>query len=340
MRRHACDAILLLLAAASPTCSLAPSARGRQLLEAARQLHRNRTQPQPRSSEKSGRTHDLAWLAPCLRKSDHPDCPGPNTPCFAAEFQGLYKQSCMRRIDMNRTVRTSLSWVPFYVTHAPWLTVRRNHILGQLGRIGAQDVTLVLCANGDEIGHLSPRARLCIHPWTMESPWKRPGYPKNGSLSLTLKHMLAMHDMLHRRLPAAIVLEDDAEFAADFPDRFMQLLAHVPLDAAFFYLGSYSRHNGHLGQYPKIYPYYKNNSANLVRLRTDSDGIYGTIGYAVFESGARQLIRPVLEAADVQFSWQKGPYRAPQISYGPDRFIVWPSAGLGIGTHLSKPPAT
>ena len=36
---------------------------------------------------------------------------------------------------------------------------------------------------------------------------------KNGTTSLVLKHMLAMHDMLMRRVSAAVVCEDDVDCA-------------------------------------------------------------------------------------------------------------------------------
>ena len=145
----------------------------------------------------------------------------------------------MKRLRLQTEIRTKLAMLPFYVTHAPWLVERRRNTLAGLKKAGALDVTFVNCANGDEVAAMGPEERGCLNPFTETTRWNDPvKIPmKNGTTSLVLKHMLAMHDMLMRRLPAAVICEDDVEFSDTFDTDTLFFLSHVPTDAALFYLG-------------------------------------------------------------------------------------------------------
>ena len=144
---------------------------------------------------------------------------------------------------------------PIYVMNTPELARRRAFMRSQLARLGARDVTWVLCGNRDEIEAFSPALRRCVYPCVQLNMLNmRPKWPlrpstqpmSNGTLSLALKHKLAASHILTRRLPCALLLEDDAVLPWRRADMFWRALARIAaLDASvpmdIFWLGSVRR---------------------------------------------------------------------------------------------------
>jgi len=51
-----------------------------------------------------------------------------------------------------------------------------------------------------------------------------------GQVAITYKHYLALKDIVEKRLPAAVIMEDNIEFLSSVPDRVAQYLAQLPKD--------------------------------------------------------------------------------------------------------------
>ena len=131
--------------------------------------------------------------------------------------------------------------LPIYVLTAPALVLRQKKMVAHLSAAGSDEVTFVQCANRDAVAALTPFERGCLyHP--AYNPMEPPAFRRsisNGSISIALKHRIALYDLLSRRdtPPAAIVLEDDAVVTPNF---WARLSAHaIPFDADIFFLGSY-----------------------------------------------------------------------------------------------------
>ena len=286
------------------------------------------------------------------------------TSCFDEALRSLVTDSCMLRTSLADCTDTTapclrhLAQLPIYVLHAPHLHARHAFMSQQLASIGANDITWVQCANADDVIRLDSRRKSCLYPCS------RSGHPSltNGTLSLAIKHRIASMDLLTRRLPSAIVLEDDATVP---PDLWAQLHRYrgVPLDAAIFYLGSYSYNlrKGVLADHPLAVPaaagshvdlWGRSNGSSTVHQRNLSafPAMLGSIGYIMFAAGARTFLSgPVTGPADTELSLFKqdagctdrnGAYHAAAVApspiYGPPRWIIWPerTGRLGGGTHV------
>jgi len=254
--------------------------------------------------------------------------------------------------------------LPVYMMHTPELGTRRQRLLRLLAVAGAPDLTLVGCANREDVGRLSADDRACLHPEYVATHWTRPAAAglSNGTLSLGLKHQLAYHDILRRRLAAALVLEDDSTLP---PDLWRQLAAYkVPETAHLFYVGSYSANprGGSLRDEDAV-----PGTEPAVRVRTSlrrngtRPAIVGSNAYVVFFAGATQLLQPVRAETDIQLSLlspsplckrtpptcypaigthgcgddvPRCPLAPPQRQYGPTRWLVWQdSSAKGRGSH-------
>lgn len=274
-------------------------------------------------------------LAPCIKESDV-ECIHSRPGCFGAVFLSLYKDECMVRLRPKTNVRPALASLPFYLMHVPWQHERLHLLMATLTskHVGALDITLVLCANRGDVASLSAVSRACLHPYMARTQWTAGANARmaDGTLSLAIKHMLAMHDMLGRQLPMAVVVENDASFAKHFNDQLLAMLPHAPLDANMLYLGSYAAPRMFDSEFHR-YPYVGRDNTSLLRVRRGSTSILGTLAYVVFESGARRQIRPVVAPADVLFSFQQAPIFAPQPVLGPDHFVAQARLSFGHSSH-------
>ncbi len=262
-----------------------------------------------------------------------------STNCFADVLRALAPPACMHRQSYANSTLT-LDQIPVYVMHAPVLAHRRAHMRAQLERLGALDVTWVLCANREDVVALTTEQRACAHPCVQHNQWFGENQTmKNGTLSLALKHKLACHDMLQRRLPAALMLEDDALLPSNLWARLSA--TPIPGNADLFYLGSYSRNRvqGTLRNHPLVLP--------GVHRRNTSALIFGALAYVTFAGGARVITAaPVTTAADIAISHDGGEctgddgrvytHHPPANQYGPTEWWVWPVPLMGGGTHYHR----
>ena len=254
------------------------------------------------------------------------------------------KQPCLERWSTGRSSMRPPAQMPIFVAHAARLRRRREHIEMQLQKVGAEDVTFVLCADADVVAGLDPAIYTCLHPGYTKTYWSRPGVARlpNGTLSLALKHRLAHAEAARRKLRAALIIEDDAVLPLDLWSRLSEYT--IPTDASIFFLGSYSR---------SLNPKLTLASSQLVlgtqppvhRRHNGSTGkspphILGTVAYLLLEPGARALHnKPVRAESDVDLSllaptaWC-GPtspecaVAAPPAQYGPARWLIWQDESL------------
>ena len=249
--------------------------------------------------------------------------------CFDDGLARLAQPECLVRLVPNLPIEADDAVpIAFYGLNARELRLRREHLLLQLQLARAADVTVVHCADVEDLASLGTETFRCLHPFTADTRWTPLGTRLAlGTVSLTLKHMIAMKDMLTRGLPHAVVLEDDAILAHDFNSALSALLSVVPHDAHILHVGSYHRCRGRFSAYR----------------RANTTWIVGTVGQVYFARGARRLIGPVVGPPDVQFSSQQLPISAPSPTYVPSEYLVWPAAielGLGSGTHSAPQPGT
>lgn len=228
--------------------------------------------------------------------------------------------------------------IPFYILNTPALVERRDSVLGQLRKHGAADMTFVHCANRQDVASLTEHDISCLHPSMAPTRWTHV-QPElaTGTLSLAVKHFLAMYDMLQRHLLFAAVLEDDALLHPRFGTELISALPEIPEDAYLYFLGSYSKvygtfRGGHRdAKWPRV-----TQAKTEMYVRNNATGILGGLGYIVFERGARALIRPIVAPADIMISLQEPPLYAPGPVYGGGDYIVWPHPdfqGKKAGTH-------
>lgn len=137
--------------------------------------------------------------------------------CIEPALARLVQQqpSCFERISAPSSLYGASSTLharalPVYLLHAPILAARRPRMLHLLYKIGVPDLTVVTCANHDNVAGLSHRDRSCLHPSYAVTHWSgQPQALSNGTLSLALKHQLAYRDIVHRRINKALIFEDD-----------------------------------------------------------------------------------------------------------------------------------
>ncbi|KAL1527585.1 hypothetical protein AB1Y20_008972 [Prymnesium parvum] len=267
--------------------------------------------------------------------------------CLPSALLSLSAGDCLERCSFVGGSQPILA-LPIYVAHSRRLRRRRQALEPRLVAVGAPDVTFVLCADASQVSRLDRDTRRCLHPEYARTRWSSPaGQLSNGTLSLALKHRLAHWDIHRRRLPAAVVLEDDAYVP---PDLWLQLARfHVPADAHLFFLGSYSRNTS-----PRMtlaaatraspQPVQDDNTLAVHRREAGKEPLLlGTVAYIVFARGAAALQQPVYAEADVDLSLlaishhcTRAPCTntAPPNQYGPARWLVWPVGGEE-NTHAS-----
>ncbi len=246
---------------------------------------------------------------------------------------------CLERANYSSTSTTTahahLAHYPVYVLNAPSLTHRRSFMRLQLVKLGAQDVTWVMCSNRPEVDALSPRLRACAYPCVQLNRYSNtndttgePNLLSNGTVSLALKHKLCAYDLLQRGLTSALVLEDDAVLPPQLW-RVLHYVARLPLQIELFWMGSYSSrknvgtladhapvtvapphaaaaafgggahesHESHAPPLPALAGLRKRNTTRF-------PPILGTVAYVLTDAAARLVARePVTTAADIAISY-------------------------------------
>jgi hypothetical protein len=226
--------------------------------------------------------------------------------CFTSTLHALTKRphGCLRRTNLAHGDIQPTSWLPIYAMVVPLILGERMEILERrLAALGSPSVTFIECANREDVGALSAEERACVHPRYFRIDLKGAGTAmSNGTLSLALKHAVAFLDVVHRNLPAAMVLEDDAMVPASL---WRSLSGYyVPCDASIFWLSAYRQNLGVFAmrsssaaqalpsqQGPTVYHRLENVSGS---------GLLSTAGYIIFARGAiSMLTHPVYAPADI-----------------------------------------
>ena len=146
---------------------------------------------------------------------DANEMPQRNPQCLEEALSRLVRPDCQQRLSLplhSNVAPIIPATLPTYLLHAPALISRRRRMLKQLTTAGAPDLTLVTCANREDVEALSHADRACLFPQYVQTHWskKRSGVMTNGTFSLGLKHQLAYLDIIRRGLLAAMILEDDS----------------------------------------------------------------------------------------------------------------------------------
>ena len=239
---------------------------------------------------------------------------------FLSVFSSLHNSTCMIRVPC---VSIEHIFIPIYILNTPALKERREKALSQL--TGFCDITLVHCLNGEDVVHFSNETLNVLHPNAAITKWSKSGTRlRPGTLSLALKHLLAIYDMLQRHVPVAAIVEDDIQFSANFETIIAKDLKDIPSDAKLYHFASYSRVHQTFSSFPK----YKS-----IRRRENASWIIGGTGYIVFGPTASEFLTPIVAPWDVQFSLQTHPIFSPQPSFGGNEFAGWPNPKLKGGTH-------
>ena len=239
---------------------------------------------------------------------------------FIKSLTEWHRASCMIRHRLHGNLT-----LPFYVTNIPLLSKRREHTITQLKRIFVTDVTWVHCANGDEVASNRTKT-LGIHPEIVTTRWtKNMTVLMPGTLSLAMKHLLAIYDASLRKLHHAAIVEDDITFETTM-HQIQSFIAQTPADARVLHFASYSRRHHFNTIFPRV-PHTQ------VYRRYNNSWIVGATGYVVFTQYANEFFRPIRAPADIQMFLQGAPIYAPQPTYGTAQFLGYPSSNLKGGTH-------
>lgn len=207
--------------------------------------------------------------------------------------------------------------LPFYIINTPTLTVRRNHAISELKKVGVIDITTVHCGNPEDFHNVS-----CIHNVNFKS---------RGTLSLAIKHLLSARDMQTRRLHAAAIVEDDIELVPHFADSIMYALRYTPIDARMFHFASYRKEYHH---FRDVLKYAKVPNTTIYR-RVNQTRFIGTTGYILFAPYLHEILCPIKAAYDIHFSQQMGTIQAPQPTYGSSKWLGGQSRKFKAGTHVN-----
>jgi len=261
---------------------------------------------------------------------------------FVRFLVALTNRPCMQHHTFGSYVRGAEPHLPTYVVHSPHLVHRRRSILENLERLAISSVTLVACANRDDINALHSAERACIYSSTFNPFDKRNTILQNGTISLALKHKIAYADIVQRRIERALVLEDDAYLPMDFWKTLSSF--RIPTNADIFYLGSYSKFSDWnvlkwdppvLGSYPRI---HKRDCRSKGRMNKH----LGAISYVIYYKAAAQMIAtnikvtPDSALSAMPCNWTKCSFckYSPTHQYGPSRWVVYPRKTLdGSNTH-------
>ena len=98
--------------------------------------------------------------------------------CLPAALEALTHHGCMERASFLQGSQPIAS-LPVYVAHAGRLRHRRRFVRTQLRALGAPDVTMVLCADAEEVARLTVAQRRCLHPVYARTRWS----PTSGTRS-------------------------------------------------------------------------------------------------------------------------------------------------------------
>ncbi len=194
-------------------------------------------------------------------------------------------------------------------------------MMERLAAVGAPDLTLLTCANREDVDALSASDRNCLHPEYVVTHWSccwsrktRCDQPRcatgmrNGTLSLALKHQLAYRDVVRRGLARALILEDDSHLPSDMWASLAPYMRALPAEWHVFFAGSYSRNprGGTLRDEPTLPS--PDDAAPRVHVRGAEarngtrPAIVGSNAYVVTAEGARLLLQPVRAETDIQLS--------------------------------------
>ena len=243
---------------------------------------------------------------------------------FESILETLHAPYCM---PVVRTPTWGPLEIPFYLINARCLVERRRNAMNNLWRLGIADITIVHCADADELRRLPNATYRTLHPGIVETRWGRAGSRlPMGTVSLALKHMIAARDLLRRGVARAGIVEDDVVFAPTAASVLQQRINSLPGNTMVYHAGSYSRVHQTFARYPLTAP--------GCRERRNDSWIIGATAYVLWRRAASQLIHPVIAAADVALTLQTAPIFAPQPSCGGDTFEAWPDPTLTGGTHL------
>ena len=99
--------------------------------------------------------------------------------CLPAALEALTHGGCMERASfLQDSDSQPIASLPVYVAHAGRLRRRRRFVRAQLRALGAPDVTMVLCADAEEVARLTVTQRRCLHPDYARTRWS----PTSGTL--------------------------------------------------------------------------------------------------------------------------------------------------------------
>ena len=295
------------------------------------------------------------------------------TQSSSARKLGCFEQVIRKLVSKpNRLVRLKHAGLrpaamPTYVVHARWLTHRAHAIIQTLRQLHerdqrALDLTAVLGAETEELRALDSWSLACVHS-PVPTRWNSGMHL--GTLSLALKHQMVYYDVVQRKLPSALVLEDDALLPQDLWELYAAIC--LPTDAGVFFLGSYAERRGRLSYYylhgasranPNGYRVAWNQSCSRAGSRYKRKAVFrrqpdryptilGTIAYIIFQQGAREVLGPVHAPADITLSLLSEvgkdciiggnnstcPFRGPRNQYAPAVWLVGPNVTLKGATH-------
>ena len=310
---------------------------------------------------------------------DHAEC------AYVSALASLVDDTCMWRSSSLDSSRSLLPQIPIYVLSVPRLVARRAAMAQRLEAAMAHDVTWVDCANREDVVRFSPALRRCLHPEYIPHPWSRrpsvlPSGPStalwamaNGTLSLQLKHQLAIWDSMRRKLPSALVLEDDATVRPVYGCSWPPTIHFQRTSTSFTSVLTRRRADiSTLSSEPLVRTSRGNSSHNgrgaigsaPVHRRTNgSPLLVGSNAYIIFAKAMEALLTPVRAEADVSLSLLDAPKQCqvqrgtlgmapdvklcgrlrapPRHQYGPAYWIVGQDLrGLEQKTHLDPVAAT
>lgn len=139
-------------------------------------------------------------------------------------------------------MKITLSSLEVYVMHYKPLSNRRKALLESLSEVGINAKWITDWDANELTGEtLSQYYREDPAIWSDRIDWQG-GYPfrrlRMSEISLAIKHLESMKDVIQRDLPYALFLEDDVVFDVDFTKKFDAYFSNCPDDFDFVFLGN------------------------------------------------------------------------------------------------------